>query len=93
MATKLVQDTVRLQTSLQWHAGVMGLNHILLGKHLNWKALLNTKCCCLIRNQLLCTVKQPAKNELATENHQLCDGYGFLSEDGIVGVMWVLLNL
>jgi hypothetical protein len=30
-----------------------GLNHILLGKHLNWKALLNTKCCCLIRNQLL----------------------------------------
>jgi hypothetical protein len=29
---------------------------------------------------------------LATENHQLCDGYGFLS-DGIVGVMWVLLNL
>jgi hypothetical protein len=44
------------------------------------------KCCCLIRNQLLsCTVKQPAKNELATENHQLCDGYGFLSEDGIVG--------
>jgi hypothetical protein len=41
----------------------------------------------------LCTVKQPAKNELATENHQLCDGYGFLSEDGIVGVMWVLLNL
>jgi hypothetical protein len=62
------------------------------GKHLNWKALLNSAAVSSGTNYS-CTVKQPAKNELATENHQLCDGYGFLSEDGIVGVMWVLLNL
>jgi hypothetical protein len=70
-----------------------GLNHILLGKHLNWKALLNEVLLSHQEPTTLLHGQTTCQEQLATENHQLCDGYGFLSEDGIVGVMWVLLNL